>query len=53
MLAGLGRFACIPMATAFQMVFLDVVKELPATLLLRPFNTDMLAVVTHNLARGA
>lgn len=39
------------MATAFLMVFVDVIKELPATLLLRPFNTDTLAVITHNLAR--
>jgi iron(III) transport system permease protein len=39
------------MATAFLMVFVDVVKELPATLLLRPFNTDTLAVIAHNLAR--
>jgi len=40
------------MATAFLMVFVDVVKELPATLLLRPFNTDTLAVIAHNLARA-
>ena len=33
------------------MVFVDVVKELPATLLLRPFDTDTLAVIAHNLAR--
>lgn len=39
------------MATAFLMVFVDVIKELPATLLLRPFNTDTLAVIAHNLAR--
>jgi iron(III) transport system permease protein len=39
------------MATALLMVFVDVVKELPATLLLRPFNTDTLAVIAHNLAR--
>lgn len=39
------------LATAGLMVFVDVVKELPATLLLRPFNTDTLAVIAHNLAR--
>ncbi|MBO9537543.1 iron ABC transporter permease [Herbaspirillum sp.] len=39
------------LATAALMVFVDVVKELPATLLLRPFDTDTLAVIAHNLAR--
>ena len=39
------------LVTAGLMVFVDVVKELPATLLLRPFNTDTLAVIAHNLAR--
>jgi iron(III) transport system permease protein len=39
------------LATAGLLVFVDVVKELPATLLLRPFNTDTLAVIAHNLAR--
>ncbi|MEN9543432.1 MAG: hypothetical protein RLZZ598_265 [Pseudomonadota bacterium] len=33
------------------LVFVDVMKELPATLLLRPFNSDTLAVVAYNLAR--
>jgi iron(III) transport system permease protein len=28
-----------------------VMKELPATLVLRPFNTDTLAVVAYQLAR--
>lgn len=37
--------------TAGLMVFVDVVKELPATLLLRPFDFDTLAVQTFNLAR--
>ncbi|MFY7984601.1 MAG: iron ABC transporter permease, partial [Burkholderiaceae bacterium] len=32
-------------------VFVDVMKELPATLVLRPFNADTLAVVAFNLAR--
>jgi iron(III) transport system permease protein len=36
---------------AALMVFVDVVKELPATLLLRPFDSDTLAVIAHNLAR--
>ncbi|QJQ02215.1 ABC transporter permease [Herbaspirillum rubrisubalbicans] len=39
------------LAVAALMVFVDVVKELPATLLLRPFDTDTLAVIAHNLAR--
>lgn len=33
------------------LVFVDVMKELPATLVLRPFNSDTLAVVAFNLAR--
>jgi iron(III) transport system permease protein len=33
------------------LVFVDVMKELPATLALRPFGTDTLAVVAYNLAR--
>jgi iron(III) transport system permease protein len=33
------------------LVFVDVMKELPATLLLRPFNSDTLAVVAYQLAR--
>ncbi len=40
-----------PMAAAALLVFVDVMKELPATLVLRPFNTDTLAVMTHQLAR--
>lgn len=38
------------LATAALLVFVDVMKELPATLLLRPFNMDTLAVQAHNLA---
>lgn len=38
-------------AAAALLVFVDVMKELPATLLLRPFNTDTLAVVAYQLAR--
>ena len=33
------------------MVFVDCVKELPATLILRPFNVDTLAVIADNYAR--
>ena len=38
-------------AAAALLVFVDVMKELPATLVLRPFNTDTLAVVAYQLAR--
>jgi iron(III) transport system permease protein len=38
-------------AAAALLVFVDVMKELPATLVLRPFNMDTLAVVTYQLAR--
>lgn len=40
-----------PTAAAVLLVFVDVMKELPATLVLRPFNWDTLAVVTYQLAR--
>lgn len=36
--------------TAALIVFVDVMKELPATLILRPFNYDTLAVQAHRLA---
>ncbi|MGH1439264.1 MAG: ABC transporter permease [Cellvibrionaceae bacterium] len=36
--------------TAFLIVFVDVLKELPATLILRPFNFDTLAVKAYELA---
>ena len=36
---------------AALLVFVDVMKELPATLVLRPFDSDTLAVVAYNLAR--
>ncbi|MCB1884968.1 MAG: iron ABC transporter permease [Geminicoccaceae bacterium] len=39
------------LGTALLLVFVDVMKELPATLILRPFNFDTLAVRTFNLAR--
>ena len=38
-------------AVAGLLVFVDVMKELPATLVLRPFNSDTLAVVAYQLAR--
>jgi len=37
-------------AVAALLVFVDCVKELPATLVLRPFNFDTLAVVAHHFA---
>jgi iron(III) transport system permease protein len=36
--------------TAGLLVFVDVIKELPATLTIRPFNFDTLAVITYQLA---
>ena len=36
--------------TALLLVFVDVLKELPATLILRPFNFNTLAVKTYELA---
>jgi iron(III) transport system permease protein len=39
-----------PLMTAFILVFVDVLKELPATLIIRPFNFDTLAVRVYQLA---
>ena len=39
------------LVAAFLLVLVDVMKELPATLVLRPFNTDTLAVMAYQLAR--
>ena len=39
------------LATAALLVFVDVLKEIPATLALRPFNFDTLAVEAYNLAK--
>lgn len=39
------------LASAALIVFVDTMKELPATLMLRPFNFDTLAVQAYNLAR--
>ncbi len=36
--------------TAGLIVFVDVVKELPATLIMRPFNFDTLAIQAYRLA---
>jgi len=36
--------------TAALVVFIDILKELPATLILRPFNFDTLAVIASNYA---
>jgi len=38
-------------ATAALLVFVDVLKELPATFAMRPFNFDTLAVEAYNLAK--
>lgn len=38
-------------AAAALLVFVDCMKELPATLVLRPFGSDTLAVVAFNFAR--
>ena len=57
---GLSKFSIIknihiPMMkttimTALILVFVDIVKELPATLILRPFNFDTLAINIYELA---
>ena len=36
--------------TAFTLVFVDIMKELPITLILRPFNFDTLATQTYEFA---
>ncbi|MFN4328485.1 MAG: ABC transporter permease [Limnobacter sp.] len=38
------------LATGVLLVLVDVIKELPATLVLRPFDFDTLAVVAHQFA---
>ncbi len=40
----------LSLMTAGVLVFVDVIKELPATLMLRPFNFDTLAVRVYQLA---
>jgi iron(III) transport system permease protein len=39
------------LASAALLVFVDVMKELPATFAMRPFNFDTLAVEAYNLAK--
>lgn len=39
------------LAAASLLVFVDVLKELPATFALRPFNFDTLAIEAYNLAK--
>ena len=39
------------LAAAALLVFVDVLKELPATFALRPFNFDTLAIEAYNLAK--
>jgi iron(III) transport system permease protein len=39
-----------PALTAALIVFVDILKELPATLILRPFNFDTLAVMAYQMA---
>jgi iron(III) transport system permease protein len=39
------------LAIAALLVFVDVLKELPATFALRPFNFDTLAIEAYNLAK--
>ena len=36
--------------SAGLLVFVEVLKELPATMILRPFNYDTLAIIAHNYA---
>ncbi|TQV86647.1 ABC transporter permease [Aliikangiella coralliicola] len=53
--AGIVRKIHMPMIkgsllTAALLVFVDVLKELPATLILRPFNYNTLAIRTYELA---
>jgi iron(III) transport system permease protein len=38
-------------AAAALLLFVDVMKELPATFALRPFNFDTLAIEAYNLAK--
>ena len=53
---GLLRQVHVPLlqrttVAALLLVFVDVMKELPVTMVLRPFNSDTLAVVAYQLAR--
>jgi iron(III) transport system permease protein len=46
-----ARMLGTSMLTAGLLVFVDVMKELPATLAMRPFNFDTLAVEAYNLTK--
>jgi iron(III) transport system permease protein len=54
-LATLGRvhapLLASSLATAALLVFVDTVKELPATFALRPFNFDTLAIAAYNFTK--
>ena len=41
------------MMASFIVVFIEVIKELPLTMVLRPFNFDTLAVLSHELVGQA
>ena len=43
----INKFAIV---TAFRVTFIDLLKELPITLILRPFNFDTLSTKTYELA---
>ena len=45
----INKFALI---SAFVVTFIDVMKELPITLILRPFNFDTLATQTYEFAES-
>jgi iron(III) transport system permease protein len=54
--AGTVRRVHVPMLrgsllSAALLVFVDVMKELPATMIMRPFNFDTLAVRAYQLAK--
>ena len=42
-----------PLLLTCLIVFIDIVKELPLTLILRPFNFDTLATLTYDLINQA
>ena len=46
-----GPLLARSVAASFLLVFVDVMKELPATLVLRPFNFNTLATQTYQFAR--
>ncbi|PLY06524.1 MAG: hypothetical protein C0625_09210 [Arcobacter sp.] len=41
------------MMASFIVIFIEVIKELPLTMILRPFNFDTLAVLSHELVGQA